>query len=133
MTTFQMTGAWNPAPRWSLQGTVYSRDLEQSAFDLSRRVWALGVEAGYRMEPGWAFSAGLGASRTDGEGDDGFTSWRIGATTPRRYPYGGSILVSAYPLDVTAQLVERGVRVETLDLSGRWTPAPGWQPGSSRG
>jgi hypothetical protein len=35
--------------------------------------------------------------------------------------------VSRYPLDVTAQLVEQGVRVGMADLSGRWTPAPGWQ------
>jgi hypothetical protein len=36
-------------------------------------------------------------------------------------------------LDATAQLVERGVTVRLMDLSGRWAPAPGWQISGSTG
>jgi hypothetical protein len=36
-------------------------------------------------------------------------------------------------LDATAPLVERGVRVGVVDLSGRWNAAPGWQLAGSVG
>ena len=133
MTTVSMTGRWNPRPGWEVGGEAYTRDLEQSTFDLSRTSWGMTLDATYRMEPGWAFNAGLGGTRTDGEGDHAFASWRIQATTPGRYPYGGAILLSGYALDATAQLVERGVTVQIMDLSGRWAPVPRWQIAGSVG
>ncbi len=127
MTTVQMTGEWNPIPRLALRGDVYTRGLDQSSIDLSRRSWGLNLLGTYQMEPGWLFHGGVGGTSTDGAGKSDFTSLRLGATSPGRYPWGGSVNISKYPLDATAQLVEQGVEVKLAELSGRWFPAPQWQ------
>ncbi len=133
MTTAQMTAGWNPIPRLAVRGEAYTRKLEQSALDLLRSSWGVSFQASYQLEPGWMFNAGAGGTRTDGSRTASFTSLKAGLTSPGRYPLGGAINLSRYPLDATAQLVERGVEVGLAEMSGRWTPAPGWQISGSAG
>ncbi|MGD2121095.1 MAG: tetratricopeptide repeat protein [Gemmatimonadota bacterium] len=133
MTTAQFRGRWNPIPHLSVHGEAYTRELKQTGIDLSRSSWGVNINASLQLEPGWSLTAGAGGTETDGSGRSSFTSFRAGLTTPVRNRLGGSIQLSRHPLDVTAQLVERGVRVETVDLSGRWTPAPGWQLSGTAG
>ncbi len=135
MTTLQLTGGWNPLPRLTVQGEAYTKQLEQvrSGPDLARVSRGVNFRADYQMEPGWIFSVGAGGARTDGSGRGSFTSLKAGVSSPARYRYGGGLSFGRYPLDATAQLVERGVRVEVADLSGRWAPAPGWQVAGSAG
>jgi tetratricopeptide (TPR) repeat protein len=133
MTTFQVTSGWSPAPGWAVRGDVYTRDLSQSTIDLSRSSWGLNLQGSYQMEPGWVFSAGAGGTRTNGSGASSFPSLRAEVSTPARNPLIGSLTLRVSPLDATAQLVEQGVRVDQVDFSGRWTPAPGWQVTGSAG
>ena len=133
MTTTLMTGAWNPLRRLAVKGEVYTRNLQQTALDLTRNAWGVNLQASYQLEPGWMFNAGTGGTRTDGEGTASFTSFRAGLTSPGRYPVSGGISIHRYPLDVTAQLVEQGVQVDQAEVSGRWTPASGWRVAGSAG
>jgi tetratricopeptide (TPR) repeat protein len=133
MTTARMTGGWNPIPHLAVRGESYTRTLEQSALDLSRSSWGVNLQASYQLEPGWMFNAGAGGTRTDGSGTSSFTSLKAGITSPGRYPFGGAVNLSRNPLDATAQLVEQGVQVGSTEVSGRWTPAPGWQISGSAG
>ncbi len=127
MTTAQIRGRWNPTSRLSVNGSAYTREMKETGIDLYRSSRGVILDASLHLEPGWTITAGAGGTRTDGSGASSFSSLRGAVTTPVRNRIGGSIQLSRYPLDVTAQLVERGVRVEAVDLSGRWTPAPGWQ------
>jgi hypothetical protein len=133
MTTARAVGRWTPLRELAVRAEAYTRTLEQTGIDLTRSSWGVHVLATYHLEPGWTFSGGAGGTRTDASGTTSFSSWRAGVNTPGRYWIGGSINVSRYPLDQTAQLVEQGVRVGMVDISGRWTPAPGWQVSGSTG
>ena len=135
MTTLQMTGGWNPWPRIAVRGEAYRRELArvQAGPDLTHNSLGVNLQAEYQMEPGWVFSVGTGGVRTDGPGRDSFSTLKAEVSSPGRYSYGGAVKLSRYPLDATAQLVERGVRVGVVDLSGRWAPAPGWQLAGSAG
>jgi tetratricopeptide (TPR) repeat protein len=127
MTTAQFRGRRSPFPNLNVYGAVYVRDLKQTQIGWDRSSWGANLDASYQLEPGWIVTAGAGGTRTDGSGTSSFASLRAGVTTPARNRVGGSIRLSRYPRDVTAQLVERGVRVSAVDLSGRWTLSPGWQ------
>jgi hypothetical protein len=127
MTTVQGSWTWRPLPGWTAGGELYTRDLGRSAVDLDRASWGLKLNASYQLDPGWLMAASLGGTKTDGSAENQFAYLRAGVTSPRRYSYGGSLHLTHYPLDATAQLVERGVAVDQMDLTGRWIPAPGWQ------
>jgi tetratricopeptide (TPR) repeat protein len=132
MTTATMAGGWNPVPRLAVRGEAYTRDLQQTTLDLTRYSRGVNLQASYQLEPGWVFNAMAGGSRSDGTASSS-TLLRAGVTSPERYNYGGAVRFSRYPLDATAQLVEQGVRVASGELSGRWSPAPGWQIAGSAG
>jgi hypothetical protein len=85
------------------------------------------------LQPGWTILGGLGGSRNDGPAQHAFTSLRLGLSSPGRYPYSGAVSWASQALDATALLAERGVRMSQLDLTGRWTPAPGWRVDASLG
>ena len=133
MTTARVTGGWNAIPRLAVRANAYTRSMRQRAMDLTGSSWGVSLHASYQLEPGWMFSAGAGGTRTDGSGTASFSSLNADVTSPGRYRFGGGIRLSRYPLDATAQLVEQGVRVGLADVSGRWTPAPGWQIAGSTG
>lgn len=133
MTTIQGSWSWRPFPGWTAGGELYTKDLSRSAVDLDRGSWGLKLNASYQLDPGWLMAASLGGAKTDGTAENQFAYLRAGITSPRRYSYGGSLHLTHYPLDATAQLVERGVAVDQMDLAGRWIPAAGWQVRSGFG
>jgi len=132
MRTAQLTGGWNPLPRLALTTEAYTKDLEQSAMGLSRSSWGMNLQASYQLEPGWVLNAGAGGTRTAGAAEAS-TFLKAGVVSPGRYPVGGGISASRYPLDATAQLVEQGIRVSTGEVTGRWSQGPGWQLSGSAG
>jgi tetratricopeptide (TPR) repeat protein len=133
MTTVQMTGGWNPVPHLAVRGEAYTRALEQSSLDLTRNSWGASLRALYQLEPGWTIDGRVGGTRSDGSEKNAFTHLSAGIASPGRYGLGGQLNLSRYPLDATAPLVERGVRVDMAEISGRWTPSPGWQVSGSAG
>jgi len=133
MTTTRVQGRWNPAPRFSLQGETYWKELEQTGIDLQRQAWGVRLIGTYQVEPGWVLIGGVGGSRTDASPAGSSTSFELGVTTPGRYSLGGGLSFRRHALDVTARLAEQGVEMGVLDATGRWTPLPGWQVGASGG
>lgn len=133
MTTSSFDASWNPVPRLVLRADGYLREVEQTGIDLARRAWGLTLSVGYQLEPGWNVRAGVGGARNDSEERDTFTSFSLGVTSPGRHSFGGGVSVRRSPLDATARLVETGVEMDLLDVSGRWSPAPGWQVTGSGG
>ena len=135
MTTARLLSRLSPLAGLGVRAEVYVRHLEVGldGLDLSRNSWGVNLLGSYQVESGWTFSGGAGGTRTDASGTTEYSSMRAGITSPGGYRIGGSVNLSRSPLDATAQLVEQGVQVELLDISGRWAPAPGWQLSGSGG
>ena len=131
MLTTSFTALWHPLPRLGLRADMYRRALEYRGLD--RQASGLTVSAEWQAEPGWTLSAGVGGNATNGTGTDGTNAWSVGITSPGRYPMGGSVTVAASPLDATAILADRGVRLTGWSATGRWTPVPGWRVDGAAG
>lgn len=119
---------WHPLPRLQLHADGYARRTERSGGPkLSRRAQGLTLGVRALLEPGWVVAVAGGASGSDAPGAEAIPALRASVTTPARLPLGLSLGYSRAALDATAQQVERGVSVEEVALSGRLSPAAGWQ------
>ncbi|MSR36156.1 MAG: hypothetical protein EXR95_05850 [Gemmatimonadetes bacterium] len=125
MITTAMSAVAHPLPRLGVRADVYGRSLEQGA--LARTARGFHVSADMHFDPGWSVAVGVGGAQNDGSGRDGIGAWSVAGTSPGRYALVGTAALSRTALDATAALAERGVVVQALDLSGRWTPEPGWR------
>jgi hypothetical protein len=131
MLTTSMAGSWYPAPRLALRARAYRRDLEQGVF--TRTAHGGEVSGQYHMGVGWILTGGVGMSETNGTSDPSFAEYRLGVTTPARYPYVVGLALSSIGSNGTAALAQRGVRATEGMLTLRWTPSPGWRMDGSVG
>jgi hypothetical protein len=103
---------------------VYQRELTQ--LGTGRTASAIQVSGTWELDPGWLLGAGLGVARsspsTEGESVTGLLS----VASPQRYPATATAMISRSSLDATASLAGRGVVVNAIDASVRWTPQPRW-------
>jgi tetratricopeptide (TPR) repeat protein len=129
MLTASIASSWHPAPKLDVRASAYRKSLEQTfpTGRLERSATGLSVIGSYELGAGWAASAGLGASVTDGVNDPRFGTFSLGGRSPLRFPIGVGVNVSSSGLDETAALAERGVRATEVVVTGRWNPGPLWR------
>ncbi|HSW30659.1 MAG TPA: tetratricopeptide repeat protein [Longimicrobiales bacterium] len=125
MVTSALAASLRPVPRLTVRADAYRRSLELGF--LERWAEGLTVSAGWEVEPGWSFSGGVGASRSNGSGKHSFGAWSLSLASPRRRALAGAFTASSSALDVTAPLAETGVRVTEAGAAGQWSPGPGWR------
>lgn len=129
--TLRMDGGFRVVPRLAVGWESYGRrttNRERAVPDDFEREAAGGVvEAGLQLEPGWWLRAGGGVAYSDGARDDELASWRASVASPRHMPFSFVLSYRREPLDLTSQLIERGVVVEAIDLRTVWSMGSGWQ------
>lgn len=127
ISTLAARSAWRPAPRVELRAGGYYRWLSLGgAAPLSRQAYGGLLEVWTQAEPGWGFSAGLGASASDVAGADAVTRYMLRVSSPAREPVIGTVSFTHDPIDGTAPLVQNRVTVRQLALDLRAAPPGGW-------
>ncbi len=127
IVTVRGDASWHPSPSLEVTADAYFRDARfGGAGTLTRS--AAGVEAGVStlLEPGWRVAGSIGVSGSDGSAG---TTGRFAARlkSPQRHRIVGSLDLSTGPLDESAVLIENGVTVDQLQVSGVARPGPEWR------
>jgi hypothetical protein len=127
ISTLDARAAWRPAGRFELRASGYHRWLAlRGAAPESQRAYGGLLELWTQLEPGWAVSAGLGASGSDVAGADAVTRYALRASSPGREPVVGTLSFTYDPIDETTQLVQNRVTVRQAGLDVRAAPPGGW-------
>jgi tetratricopeptide (TPR) repeat protein len=126
ISTLGTRAAWRPVARVELRASGYLRWLSlRGTAPLSQQAYGGLLEVWTQVEPGWAFSAGLGASGSDVVGASAVTRYALRAQSPGREGVVGTISFTYDPIDGTAPLVQNRVTVRQLGLDLRAAPR-GW-------
>ena len=127
IVTVRGDASWHPSPSLEVTADAYFRDARFGGAGTLRRS-AAGVEAGVStlLEPGWRVAGSIGVSGSDGSAG---TTGRFAARlkSPQRHRIVGSLDLSTGPLDESAVLIENGVTVDLLQVSGVARPGPEWR------
>jgi tetratricopeptide (TPR) repeat protein len=127
ISTLGARAAWRPTARVELRASGYYRWLSLGgAAPQSRDAYGGILEVWTQAEPGWEFSAGLGASGSDVAGADAVTRYALRASSPRREPVVGTLSLIHDAVDGTAPLVQNRVTVRQVALDLRASPG-GWR------
>ena len=126
ISTLGPRAAWRPASRVELRAGGYLRWLSLDGAPPSQQAYGGLLEVWTQVEPGWAFSAGLGASASDVAGAKAVTRYALRASSPGREMVVGTISFTHDPIDGTVPLVRNGVTVRELALDLRAAPPGGW-------
>lgn len=127
IVTTSISGAWRPRPRLELRAQGYFRDVEQTLGTLfGHQVLGGMLTAWTQWEPGWALSAGAGASSSDAPDGSPIPTARVALFTPVAYPVKGSVSVSRNAFDATALLVRNRVVTHEIAASAYTGPLRGW-------
>ncbi|HSJ15122.1 MAG TPA: hypothetical protein VK939_11945 [Longimicrobiales bacterium] len=124
ITTLRSEFAWRPEPRLQLGVDGYVRRARRGA--TAARAQGAALTAWRQREPGWALRAALGGSVSDVADAAPFLIAAIGAETPLRERFGGTLDVRTGAFDVTGPLIENQVRITEAALAG-WIRGVGWR------
>jgi tetratricopeptide (TPR) repeat protein len=132
-TTSTSASARPFGPRTELRLDVYRRvatvetdPTEWSSLGAAGTLWL-------QVEPGWGFSGTVGTSVYDLDDVDPIPTWRLGVSSPGRYPVRANAGYAHYALDGTALLIQREVYLDEFSVGASWTPARRWTVSGNAG
>jgi tetratricopeptide (TPR) repeat protein len=112
----------NAEVRMDLYRRVATLDTDPTEWSSLGAAGTLWVQA----EPGWAFSGTVGTSLYDLDDVDPIPTYRLGVSSPGRYPVTANVGYAHYALDGTALLIRREVYLDEFAAGASWTPAQRW-------
>lgn len=99
---------------------------EESPFVDERTSHGVAGTLWVQLEPGWAVSGTVGTTLYDVDDVDPIPTYRLGVSSPGRYPVTLNAGYAHYALDGTALLIDRQVYLDELSGGISWTPARRW-------
>ncbi len=132
-TTSTSASARPLGPRTELRLELYRRvatadpdPAERSSLGAAGTLWM-------QLEPGWGFSGTVGTSVYDVDGTDPIPTYRLGVSSPGRYPVRANAGYAHYALDGTALLIQNQVYLDEFSVGASWIPARRWTVSGNAG